>query len=214
MQLGQFMKAGRRIWLGSYTANSMPVTPEANGPIVLPIRLIDYWAGFGYETVMDWEYLDVWEFQEKIGEVKRLLSLNSLVLELPENPDQFAKQRRHWFSNGYMTEAADSFEKMISQLENRHRIQELKDLTENQSGEIPIWTRSKEFTEEPQFRGLKEELNLSNYASAADVIDVARTLGRLDVFEAFDRCMNAWLAKVHGCGFIFEPDGQMRRVSL
>lgn len=169
---------------------------------------------FYRSSLLDWDYLDVWEFQDDIGEVERILRLNSLVLELPESPDQFAKHHRYWFSNDYMTNVADSFEEMISKLETRDRIWELKELAKKRNGEIPIWTRSKEFAKEPQFSGLKQELKLSNYATAADVIDAARTFGRLDAFEAYDRCMNAWLAKAHGCEFIFDPDGQMRRVSL
>lgn len=214
MQLGQFMRTGRRIWFGSFPADSMPVTPEANERPISPIGLIDYWAGFGYETVMDFGFFDVWEFQENISGVNRLLNNENLIPEFPELPDEFTKTRRFWHSCVQMTEAADTFEEAISTLESRHRIMKLKDLVIAKYGEIPIWTASEEFKEMPKFSGLKEEMNLPPDATTVQVIEAASNLGRLDLFKAYDECVNAWLAKAHGCNYEFKPSGELRRITF
>ena len=214
MQLGQHMKAGRRIWLGSFTANSMPVTPEAKEPVVLPIRLIDYWASFGYETVMDLGYFDIWDFQENISSVGKLLNNGNLIPEFPELPDEYTREDRFWHSSVQITKGANTFEEAISTLESRKKIMKLKDLIIAKYGEVPIWTASEEFKEAPKFSGLKEEMKLPPDATDIQVIEAANNLGRLDLFKALDECMNAWLAKAHGCNYEFKPSGERRRITF
>lgn len=214
MQLGQFMRTGPRIWLGSYTANLMPVTLNANRHTVHPIELIDYWAGFGHETVMDLGFFDVWDFQENISSVEKLLIKGSLILEFPELPDEFTREDRPWHSSEQITKGADTFEEAIRTLENRHKIMKLKDLIIAQYGEVPIWTASEEFKEAPKFSGLKEEMKLPPDATDIQVIEAANNLGRLDLFKALDECMNAWLAKAHRCNYEFKPSGELRRITF
>lgn len=214
MQLGQFMITKPKIWLGSYVANSMPVTPGANEHAVLPIGLIDRCAARGYETVMDWSYLDVWQFQENIGAVERLISLEALVLELPKTPDELAKEDRFWHSYVQKTSATDSFERMVAQLESGDRIKKLLELAKDENGEIPIWEAGKEFEEEPVFLDLSDELGLLAEPTTAEIIQTARTYGRLDVFNLYDEARNLWLAKAHKCNFMFDPDGKLRRITI
>lgn len=214
MQLGQYMIAGRKIFLWSYALNAMENDSNQDSGESKVISFIETWAGYGYQFVMGIDFLDVLAFQKNVKKAREFVEKNWIKFAVSLYPTELADCDTFWSSCAQITQKSDTFAQAIQKLPNRNEIMELKEILDKAS---PLYV----VMPEPRLHSeLKEKLGVSAHATVSEMaiatLEKEKTGDEtiVEEFLTYVEDYNKWKGEALECMKVIKLDGSMYEAKI